>query len=85
MVSFSHKIRNEAGLHARPAGLLVKEVEKLSSAVTIEKEGRRGDAKRIFALMSLSAKQNDEITVILEGEKEEEEARRLRAFFEENI
>ncbi len=73
------------GLHARPAGALVKEATKCSSKVTIKKGEKTGDVKRIFNVMSLSIKANEEVEIIVEGEKEQEEAAALEAFIKENI
>lgn len=85
MVSFTFVVKDEMGLHARPAGLLVKEAAKCSSKVTLKKGEKTGDAKRIFNVMSLSVKGNEEVEIIVEGEKEAEEAAALQAFVEENI
>lgn len=85
MVSFTFVVKDEMGLHARPAGLLVKEAAKCSSKVTLKKGEKTGDAKRIFNIMSLSVKGNEEVEIIVEGEKEAEEAAALQAFVEENI
>lgn len=85
MVKFMFKVHDEMGLHARPAGLLVKEAAKCSSKVTIKKGDKSGDAKRIFNLMGLSIKYGEEVEVFVEGEKEEEEAGALEAFIAENI
>lgn len=73
------------GLHARPAGLLVKEAAKCSSKVTLKKGEKTGDAKRIFNIMGLSIKGGEEVEVIVEGEKEQEEAAALETFVAENI
>lgn len=85
MVKFTFTVKDEMGLHARPAGLLVKEAAKCSSKVTIKKGEKSGDAKRIFNIMGLSIKGGEEVEVMVEGEKEEEEAAALEAFVAENI
>ncbi len=85
MVKFSFVVKDEMGLHARPAGQLVKEAGKCTSKVTIKKGEKSGDAKRIFNVMGLSLQQGDEVEIIVEGEKEEEEAAALAAFVAENI
>lgn len=85
MVKFSFVVKDEMGLHARPAGQLVKEAGKCTSKVTIKKGEKGGDAKRIFNVMGLSVKHGDEVEIIVEGEKEEEEAAALEAFVAENI
>lgn len=85
MVKFTFTVNDPMGLHARPAGALVKEAIQCSSNVTIKKGEKTGDAKRIFNVMGLSIKANDEVEIIVEGEKEGEEAAALEAFVKENI
>lgn len=85
MVKFTFVVNDEMGLHARPAGLLVKEAAKCSSKVTLKKGEKTGDAKRIFNIMGLSIKGGEEVEVIVEGEKEQEEAAALETFVAENI
>lgn len=72
MKQFNYTITDPVGIHARPAGLLVKEVTKYGCSVTVTKNGKTVDAKKIIALMSLGVKQGEEITVSVEGEGEEE-------------
>lgn len=85
MVSFKFTVKDEMGLHARPAGALVKEAQKCTGKVTIRKGEKEGDAKRIFNVMSLSIKAKEEVEVVVEGEKEQEEAAVLEKFIKENI
>lgn len=85
MVTFTFTVKDEVGLHARPAGLLVKEAAKCSSKVTLKKGDKTGDAKRIFNIMGLSIKCGEEVEMMVEGENEQEEAAVLEAFVKENI
>lgn len=85
MIKFTFTVKDEMGLHARPAGLLVKEAARCSSKVTLKKGEKTGDAKRIFNVMGLSVKGGEEVEVMVEGEKEQEEAAALEAFVAENI
>ncbi len=85
MVTFTFTVKDEVGLHARPAGLLVKEAAKCSSKVTIRKGEKSGDAKRIFNIMGLAIKCGEEVEMVVEGDKEQEEAAALEAFVKENI
>ena len=85
MVTFKYVIKDEVGIHARPAGLLVNEAGKLGSKITIEKGEKKGDAKKIFGLMGLGVKQNDEITVTVEGDTEEADADVIKTFLENNL
>lgn len=76
-------ISNPSGLHARPAALLVKEAGKFTSKVQLVKEGKEVDAKSLLGVMSLAAKQNDEIIVQAEGEDAEEAVNHLAQFIEQ--
>ena len=72
MVEFVYTITDKDGLHARPAGLLVKEASKFRANVTIAKGDKSGDAKRIFSVMGLIAKMNEKIVITAEGEDEQD-------------
>lgn len=63
-------IQNETGIHARPAGIIVKEAAKFKSAVVIEKGGKEYNAKSIMSLMTMAAKKGEEITIKVNGEDE---------------
>ena len=49
-------IKDEQGIHARPAGLFAKEAAIFPCKVTIEKDGKEADAKRIFAVIGSGSK-----------------------------
>jgi phosphocarrier protein HPr len=71
MKKFEYVIKDSLGIHARPAGIIVKEAAKFSSNITIQKGDKSVDTKKLFALMSLGVKNADTITVTFEGEDEE--------------
>lgn len=85
MKSFNCTITDPVGIHARPAGLLVKEAKLYDSAITISKDGKNADAKKLMALMSLGVKQGDTVTVSVEGGDEETVAAKMEAFFKNNL
>ncbi len=85
MKEFNYKIKDALGIHARPAGLLVKEASKFSSEITIKKGEKSADLKRIFSLMSLGVKQGDEIVVKIKGEDELLTKEVLEKFIKENL
>ena len=85
MQTFEYIIKDEAGIHARPAGLLVKKVSGLSSMVTITKDEKTVNGDKLFALMGLHVKCGDKITVNVSGENEENDAGAIRSFLEENL
>ena len=64
-------LQNETGLHARPAGELVKLVSTFKSDVNLTVNGRTVNAKSILAIMSLGIKASTEIEIECNGEDEE--------------
>lgn len=85
MKQFDYIIQDELGIHARPAGLLVKEAAKFSSNITFSKSGVEGDAKKIFSIMKLGAKQGDSITVTVEGADEDTAAKAIEQFLSQTL
>lgn len=85
MKEFNYVVKDELGIHARPAGLLVKEAGKFESVITIKKGEKSADAKRLFALMGLGVKQNDEVVVTAEGTDEAEAIAAMEEFFNTNL
>ena len=85
MQQFTYVITDEAGIHARPAGLLVKEAAKFASTTTIAKGAKKGDLKRIFGVMALGVKKGEAITVTCDGADEDAAAAALEAFFKANL
>ena len=83
--SFSYTVKDELGLHARPAGLLVKEVKNFQSKVTLEKDGKSVDASRLMAVMGMGVKKDQTVTVKVEGDDEDAACKALKAFFETNL
>ncbi|SHO45299.1 HPr family phosphocarrier protein [Anaerocolumna xylanovorans] len=85
MLSFVYTIKDKQGVHARPAGLLVKSVKELDSKVTIQKGEEATEGTRLMALMGMGIKCGEEVTVIAEGGDEEKSLAAMRLFFEENL
>lgn len=85
MKEFVYTITDAEGIHARPAGLFVKEAAKYDCKVTIAKDGREVDAKRIMGVMSLGVKCGQEIVLRTEGEGEEKALEELSQFLRENL
>lgn len=85
MKKFTYTIKDEIGIHARPAGLLVKEAKKFSSKITIVKEGKSAEATKLMAIMAMGVKCGQEIQVLIEGEDEEAAFEGIKAFFEANL
>ena len=85
MIKFTFTLQDELGIHARPAGALVKEASKYASAVTITRDTKTADAKRLFSVMSLGAKCGDVLEVSVMGEDEKTAAEAFEKFLKETL
>ncbi len=85
MKNFNYVIKDEVGIHARPAGILVKEAKKYQSKIVIVKDGKKAEATKLMALMGLGVKCGDEVTVEVSGEDEDTASQEIKAFFENNL
>lgn len=85
MLSFSYTIKDEVGIHARPAGLLAKEAKKYESKIVIKKDGKAVEAARIMAVMGLGVKCGQTVEVEVSGVDEETAFEEMKNFFEQNL
>ena len=85
MTIFSFVVKDSLGIHARPAGLLVKEANKYECEIKVEHGGKTADAKSIFSVMGLGAKFGDCINFSFEGKDEAVASREISDFLEKNL
>ena len=92
MKQFTYTIQDSMGIHARPAGLLVKAAAAFKdTTIEISSNGKKADVKRIMAIMSMgvkkghTVKQGAEVTVTCEGADEDAAAEAMEKFFKENL
>lgn len=85
MKEFKYVITDEVGIHARPAGLLVKEAKGFASTITVSKGDKSAKATALMKLMGMGVKKGDEVTVTVEGDDEEAAAAAMEAFFKANF
>ena len=85
MKQFQYTIKDELGVHARPAGLLVKLAKQYTSTITIEKNGKTCDMRKLMALMGMGVKQGETVTIKVEGDDEEAAAEAIQKFLSENV
>lgn len=85
MQKFTYVIKDEIGIHARPAGFLVKEAKKYESKIQIVKAGKSAAATKLMAVMGLGVKCGDTVEVEAEGADEAAAVEGMKAFFEENL
>jgi phosphocarrier protein len=85
MKSFSYVVQDPVGIHARPAGNLVKAIKALDSEVTLKANGKAASGKKLMAVMGLGVKQGQEVGVVVEGGNEDASLAAMEAFFKENL
>ena len=85
MKEFTYTVTNPVGIHARPAGLLVKEAKQFTSTVTFIKGDKSARATSLMKLMGMGVKQGDTVTVQVEGSDEETCAAAIEKFLKENM
>ena len=78
-------IENKTGIHARPAGELVKLVKGFESKITIEKDGKTVECRKLLALMGLGVKKGHEVTFTFDGADEDAAYEAVSKFMQENL
>lgn len=85
MKSFTYTINDSLGIHARPAGQIVNEAKKFTSAITIDSGEKQANAARLMAVMSLGVKCGQKVTVSAEGDDEAAAIDAMKKYFEANL
>ncbi|MDR1432293.1 MAG: HPr family phosphocarrier protein [Propionibacteriaceae bacterium] len=85
MQELSYTIKDPDGIHARPAGLLVKAMQGFQSKITIKAGEKQADGKKLFALMALGIKQGAAITLTADGPDEVDALASAQAILSENL
>lgn len=85
MKTFEYTIKDELGIHARPAGILVKKAKNYESKIKITKGQKTAEATRLMAIMGMAVKNGDTVTVSIEGPDEDQAFEGIKAFFESNL
>lgn len=75
-------IKNKAGMHTRPASLIVRIAAKYNSDFYISKNGFEVNGKSIIGVMTLAAEQGSTLVLKFEGEDEEALAKEITELFE---
>ncbi len=85
MVTHTIKIMNPTGLHLRPAGNLCKEAMKYKSKITFDYSGNIANAKSVLSVLGACIKSGDEITLMCDGEDENEALSALVSYIESGL
>lgn len=78
-------VKNSAGLHARPATLLVKLAQGFKSDIFIEKDGKKANGKSIMGVLSIGAAKGDKVSIEIIGEDELEALMAVEELFNERL
>ena len=85
MKNFEYVIKDELGIHARPAGMLVKEAKKYDSKIVLSQDGKKAEATKLIAIMGMAVKCGQTVAVEISGNDEEEAFEGMKSFFEEYL
>ena len=85
MKTFTYIITDEIGIHARPAGLLVKEAKKYTSKIVLSANGKSAEATKLMAIMGLGVKNGQEVEIAIEGGDDEFAFEGMKLFMEQNL
>ena len=78
-------VRNRAGVHTRPASMIVREASRFASEFYIRKDGYEINGKSIIGVMTLAAEQGSTLDLVFEGPDEQEAADALADLFEQGF
>jgi phosphocarrier protein HPr len=82
MVEKTVTIKNRAGIHARPAALLVQTANRFTANIYLEKDGEQINGKSIMGILTLAGTYNTPIKIIADGADEREALRAIGRLFE---
>ena len=82
MNSFEYTIKDENGVHARPAGLIVRQAQSYPFEITIECKGTSQSLKKLLAIMGMGIKKGDTVKIMADKGNDISD---LKRFFEENL
>ena len=85
MEEFKYVITDKLGIHARPAGQLVKTAKSYSSKITLNVGENSAEATKLMAIMALGAQIGTEVHVTAEGTDEAEACKAMKIFFAQNF
>ncbi|MFB6231094.1 MAG: HPr family phosphocarrier protein [Salinibacter sp.] len=82
MIERELTVRNRAGLHTRPASKIVKTASQFDSQVYLRRDNYEINGKSVIGVMTLAAEQGATLTLVVDGEDEDEAAEALTSLFE---
>lgn len=76
------KITNKTGVHARPAGMLIKEAQKYEAEINLVKDGKAVNAKSIMGILGMGIGEGDLIEINADGPDAKEAIQSIYSIFE---
>ena len=78
-------IKNETGLHARPASIFVERASRFKSEIAVFKDSVRYNGKSVMSILTLGASKGDRIQIEAEGEDEKKAVEELKNLIESSF
>ncbi len=85
MKTFGYVIKDELGIHARPAGMLAKLAKNYKSEILLHKGDKKANCTKLMAVMALGIKCGDEVVVTVDGTDETEAEKEIQKFIKTNF
>ena len=86
MREFTYVVTEPIGIHARPAGLVVREAKKFpETQITMIKNGKEVNCQKLMRVMSLGVRHGESVVVRAEGADEDAAIAAMEAFFKSNL
>ncbi|HHP7237511.1 HPr family phosphocarrier protein [Longibacter sp.] len=82
MIERELTVRNKAGIHTRPASMIVRTASKFESEVFLRRDRYEINAKSVIGVMTLAAEQGATLMLVVEGDDEDDAADALEDLFE---
>lgn len=85
MIERDVTVRNRAGLHTRPASMVVQTASKFDSDIFLRRDDYEINGKSVIGVMTLAAEQGASLTLVVDGDDEEEAVKALSELFEDGF
>jgi phosphocarrier protein len=85
MLERTVKLGSKSGLHARPAAVFVQKAKEFQSQVTVAKNDKAVNGKSILSILTLGAKQGDQVVLKVNGDDAQAAVQKLATLLEEDL
>lgn len=85
MIERELTVRNKAGIHTRPASMIVRTASKFDADVILRRDRYEINGKSVIGVMTLAAEQGATLTLVVDGQDEKAAADALEDLFEDGF